>query len=183
MIRKDVVVYSEEIKREADNILKNTELLKILGKFGIPHVVGSYAMNLMYHPDIDIVVETNDLRAASMDALRALVEGGNFEKIEYGDFVKFSRANRPNGYIIVLRTTRGDVRWEIEVWFLSNATKEENEVSRICALLTPGLKETILEFKRQVHERNISKHQISSSDIYHAVLENNITDFETFITR
>lgn len=178
----DVVVYSEKMKREADDILKNTELLKILSEFGTPHIIGSYAMDLIYNPDIDIVVETDNLRGASVDALSALVKKGDFEKIEYGDFVKFPHVNRPNGYIIVLRTTRGDVRWEIEIWFLSNTTKEENDVSRVRASLTPELKRTILEFKRHIHEKNISKHKISSADIYRAVLEKHITDFDVFIT-
>ena len=181
MVSDDVVIYSEEIKREAEEILKNTELIDMLAVFGIPHVVGSYAMDLMYHPDIDIVVETDDSRTASMGALKALVEKGEFEKIEYGNFVKFPRANRPEGYILVLKTTRGEVRWEIEVWFLPDATKEENDVSRIRALLTPESKRIILEFKQQVQEKNISKHKVSSSDIYHAVFENNVTNFEIFI--
>jgi len=182
MVHDDIVTYSEGVKREADEILKDTGLLDTLATFGIPHVVGSYAMDLMYHPDIDVMVETSNPHSASVDALGVLVAGGCFEKIEYGDFVKFPRTHRPSGYILVLKTKRNDVRWEIEVWFLTNTKREENDVSHICALLTPESRRTILEFKQQMHERNISKQEISSADIYHAVLENNVTDFEKFIT-
>jgi len=178
----DAFIYSEKMKSEADEILSDTGLINILTPFGVPHIIGSYAMDLMYNPDIDIVVEADNLRVASINALSALVKKRDFEKIEYGDFIKFPRGNRPNGYILVLRTTRGDVRWEIEIWFLSRATKEENDVSQVRALLTPESKRAILEFKKQISERNISKHTISSADIYRAVLENNIVNFDEFIT-
>jgi len=177
----DVVEYSNEIKREADEILKDTGIFDTLSMFGTPHIIGSYAMNLMYNPDIDIVVEAKDLHGASMKALQTLVSGGCFEKIEYGDFVKFPRTHRPSGYILVLKTTRKDIKWEIEVWFLIESTRERCDVSHVCALLTPELRRTVLEFKQKMQERNISKHEISSEDIYCAVLEKGITDFEIFI--
>ena len=181
MANDDILAYSEKIKRTTKEILEGTGLLDTLATFGTVHVIGSYAMDLLYHPDIDVIVETEDPRASSVGALNALVAGGCFEKIEYGDFVKFPRENRPNGYILVLRTTRENVRWEIEVWFVTNSKREEDDVCRMCVLLTPELRRTILEFKRCVCEKKISKHEISSADIYHAVLIDHVTDFEEFI--
>lgn len=140
MADHDVLAYSEEVKRTAKEILTGTGLLDTLATFGATHVIGSYAMDLMYHPDIDVIVETEDPHTASVGALNALVAGGCFEKIEYGDFVKFPRVNRPNGYILILKTTRGSVRWEIEVWFVTDSKREQEDVSCACTLLTPESK-------------------------------------------
>lgn len=51
---KDILIKSSEIQNEADEILFERGLHKILQKFGEPNYVGSYELKLMLKKDLDI---------------------------------------------------------------------------------------------------------------------------------
>lgn len=125
MNQSQLLAHSNKMRQQADTILNSSNLLKVLEKYGEVLVHGSYFLDVMYGPDIDIAVAAGDTGAASRRALDEILNIGYFQKIEYGDFVKFPRANRPRGYILVLKTTVEDIRWEIEVWFLDNFLAEK----------------------------------------------------------
>ena len=173
--------YSQNIKKQADLILKKTQLVESLSRFGTVHIIGSYPMDLMYNPDIDIIVTSKDIRASSLKALEAILQKRICQKIEYGDFVKFKRVKRPAGYIMVLKIISKGVLWEVEIWFLPSAQKEEKFMEKVMQQLTPEKKKLILEFKHLINQNHISKHQISSSNIYRAVLEKNVTSFAALL--
>ncbi|MFA6365546.1 MAG: hypothetical protein WCW78_04080 [Candidatus Paceibacterota bacterium] len=181
MTTEEIKKYSKRIKEQADVILKETNLMSLLGEFGTPHIIGSYAMDLMYNPDLDIIVTSKDPRKSSVEALAKIVEMRIFPKLEYGDFVKFKREKRPEGYIIVLKTSVGDTEWEIEVWFLPSVEKEEKDIAHIRSHMTPEIKSKILEFKYLVSKNNISKHSISSPAIYKAVIDRKIEHFDELL--
>lgn len=164
--------YSKRIKTQADHILSSTNLVRTLEAFGNVFVNGSYPLNVMYAPDLDIIVATDDIRTSSQNAIRKLIEQEDFQKYEYGDFVKFPREERPRGYIVVLKTTIENIEWEVEIWFLSSFEKERDSLLGIKEKLNSTLRMKILRAK---YERDISgktKHDLSSFEIYKQVLEN-----------
>jgi hypothetical protein len=124
----------------------------------------------MYDPDIDIVVLTKDPRASSLAALNDFLTRRGFQKYEYGDFVKFKRKNRPQGFIVNLRANTKDVDWEVEIWFLTSITKERLMMERMKKQLTKRSKAQILMLKHERATNGLSKHHKSSMDIYHDVL-------------
>ncbi len=178
-----IQTYSKNTKKQADLILKRTQLVESLSRFGTVHIIGSYPMDLMYNPDIDIVVTSKDIRTSSLKALEAILQKRICQKIEYGDFVKFKRAKRPAGYIIVLKIISKGVLWEVEIWFLSSAQKEKKFMEKVVKQLTPEKKKLILEFKHLINQSHISKHQISSTNIYDAVLNKKMTSFNTILKK
>lgn len=179
---EEIRKHSQKIKMQADSILNETGLIDILTEFGTPRIIGSYAMDLMYNPDLDIIVTSDNTRNSSVKALGKIVEKRICQKLEYGDFVKFKREERPEGYIIVLKIEVDGTKWEVEIWFLSDAEKEEKDVHRIISSMTPDKKDKILEFKYLADKNSITKHSISSLDIYEAVMDNNIDDFDVFVS-
>lgn len=166
--------HSKTIKAQADHILSSTKLIHTLEAFGNVFVNGSYPLDVMYGPDLDIIVATDDIRTASQNAIRTLIGQENFQRYEYGDFVKFPREERPRGYIVALKTTVENVEWEVEIWFLSSFDEERDSLLRIKEKLNKTMRKKILRAK---HERDISgktKHDLSSFEIYKQVLGNEL---------
>lgn len=162
--------HSEDTKRQANLLLQSTKILDILNKFGDAHVVGSYSLNIMYGPDLDILVETNDIKKNSTSALQEIIDKALFRKIEYGDFVKFPMENRPKGYILVLKAEVENVKWEVEVWFLKDISKQLSEYKQLKSRIAVDNRIEILEAKHLRDTSNTDKHKLRSFEIYEQIL-------------
>lgn len=178
----DVELYSKQIKRLADELLSKTGLINILNEFGEVIVGGSYKYDLMWEPDIDIVVKREDPRRASKEALHKLIEFKLFQKYEYGDFVKFKMEGRPESYILNLKIPYAGQKWEIEIWFLREIPEKQTETDELIKTsLNEVNKITILEIKKKRDQSGNTKHQLSSTEIYERVLIDGIKNFEILI--
>lgn len=179
----ELLKFSESQKEIANKIIADTSLVPLLSKYGRYSIIGSLSLDLMYGPDIDIVVETDDPRDSSVNAMKELIEGRQFQKYQYGDFVKFPRVNRLMGFIVVLISEVGGVKWETEIWFMEKYPQEKTDRDlRFKESLTPEKRLTILKFKQARERRGDDKHRVSSTDIYQAVLDDGVTDYETIIS-
>lgn len=165
--------HSENKRRQAKTLLQSTNLLDTLKKFGNVHLIGSYPLDIMYGPDIDVVVESKNIRKSSVDALKEIVDKKLFRKIEYGDFVKFPMEKRPKGYILVLKATIENIKWEIEVWFLEDVSNQLRHYEFLKSKITKQNRIEILKAKHLRATSNTSKHALSSFEIYKQILGNN----------
>lgn len=161
---------SKNTKLTADKILQSSKLISIISKFGDPEIIGSYKYDLMYGPDIDIVVETEEPRLSSINALTELIQVEFFSKYEYGNFVKFPRINRPNGYIIVLKIEIDNFNWEVEIWFLNKEKRPKNDLDLLLTNITEDQRNEILKLKHSREQEGLNKHNLSSVEIYKKVL-------------
>lgn len=166
----EIVSKSKKTKQSADKILSTTSLISILSKFGNAEIIGSYKYDLMYGPDLDIIVETDNPKTSSFNALVKLIQSELFAKYEYGDFVKFPKNNRPHGYILVLKIDLEGVRWEIEIWFLDTKERPQNDLDSLLMNLTENQKSEILKLKHEREKSGINKNNLSSMEIYKKVL-------------
>jgi len=171
----ELKIHSRKIKRQAAALLKSTELLDILNKFGETYLIGSYPLDVMWGPDIDIIVKSENIKKSSIDALQEIVDKKLFRKIEYGDFVNFPDGKRPNGYILVLKAVVEGVKWEIEIWFLSDISKELNYHKFLESKINEKNRNKILEAKYSRETTNTSKFELSSYKIYEQILGNVIS--------
>ncbi|HRZ30436.1 MAG TPA: hypothetical protein P5274_02095, partial [Candidatus Paceibacterota bacterium] len=163
----------KQVKTNADKILSGTNLVDILSGFGQVKMRGAYDLDLMYGPDIDIVVLNDNPRESSVKALQKLIDLRLFQKYEYGDFEKFKRAKRPESFIIVLKVEHENVKWEIEIWFLKDIDKEEIEfIDKLKKILTPEVRLEILRQKDEREKGGLDKHKLSSFEIYQTFLSN-----------
>ncbi len=175
----ELLNYSESQKDIANRILADSGLIPLLSKYGKCSIIGSLSLNLMYGPDIDIVVETGDPRHASVNVMKMLIEERQFQKYQYGDFVKFPRMGRLKGFIVVLISEINGVKWETEIWFVDKYPQDKTERDlRYAKSLTPESKLAILRLKQIREMEGDDKNRVSSTDIYKAVLENGITDYQ-----
>lgn len=179
---EDLKLYSTKIKSIANEILNKTDLINLLSKFGQVIVGGSYKYDLMWGPDIDLVVKCEDPRRASKEALSQLIELKLFQKYEYGDFVSFKRENRPESYIMNLILPYAGQKWEIETWFFKEVPETQLKTDELInTRLNEENKIIILEMKKKRDENGNTKHQLSSPTIYQRVLVDGIKHFEELI--
>jgi len=76
------------------------------------------------------------------------------------------------------------VRWETEIWFMEKYPQDKiDQDLRFKEKLTPENRLTILKLKqaREVHGDN--KHRITSTDIYRAVLDDGLTDYDQILSK
>ena len=172
-------IYSGKVKKEAEKLLETTNLLDVLSKYGQVIVNGSFKYDLMWGPDIDVIVICKDTRKTSLDALKKVIDLRLFQKYEYGDFEKFKRKNRPESYIINMVLPFEGQKWEIETWFFEEKPKSQEETDELIKnKLNKENKKIILEIKKKREEENVTKHKISSIDIYKAVLINDVKNYD-----
>lgn len=158
----NILEFSKEIKNDADQILKETGIIEILNQFGEVRVGGSYAFDLMYKPDIDIDVIISDPRNSAISALNKIIEHKIVQKLEFGDFETYPRINRPQAYIIVLKVEKNGRKWEVEIWFKMEISKELAELNERLKNVTEDERLKILELKKEGGKQSV--------DIYREVL-------------
>ncbi len=111
---------SQQVYEAAKSLLENTEIIDLLNNLGTVHIVGSYAANLMWDPDIDIVVITDTPQESAIKAINDLARKEKFQKLEFGDFKNHPKKNRPESFIVNARKEWKGEKWEIETWFVTN---------------------------------------------------------------
>ena len=156
-------------KKISEDILESTDIINILSVFGEVNIVGSLAFDLMTEPDIDIIVTTNNPQKSSEDAVAHISKLHLFQKIEYGDFDKFPRENRPPFYIFNMKIPWEGQLFEIETWFLPEAKDQLDFVEKM-KNITEEQRQQILELKLKRKEDGVGKKSLSSFDIYNQIL-------------
>lgn len=177
---ENLVKQSEIFKKEADSLLQNSKLLKLLRSYGRVRLTGAYRLNLMLDGDIDIHVTYPKMSKKSViKILNQLIEQGFFRAYFFGDWVQFRRVKFPRGFYIGLKTVFNRRKWKIDIWFLKrDDSKEIRLINFVEKNLDSKKKQTILRFKQI---RNRSNLKISGPDIYKIVLEKGITDPKDFL--
>lgn len=171
--------YSQKIKTDAEELLKTTDLVKVLSEYGEVKIGGSYKYDLMWGPDIDMVVVCKNPREMSVKALDKIVELRLAQKFEYGDFVKFKREHRPESYIVNMILPFNDQKWEAEIWFFENYPDSQKEMDELIEKRLNGdNKKIILEMKKCRDNQGMDKYKINSAEIYKKVLIDGIKSFE-----
>jgi mRNA interferase MazF len=169
---EDLLKFSSKTKKDADEILKNLDLLNILSRFGEVRIGGSYYLDLMWGPDIDINVKSENHRSSALNFLDEILQKRLFQKVEFGDFEKFERERRPKAFIVVCKIEFNNRKWEIEIWFKQDFDTEyidkiENKIKN----LSSDKRLEILKIKEKRELSKLDKHKLSSLEIYRNILE------------
>ncbi len=172
MSDKEILEYSQKTKAEAISILAQTNLINILKEFGEVKIYGSFKYDLMWGPDIDImVICTDSTRETSLKALNRLIKEKISQKYDYGDFVTFKTEGRPESYILTLKLPYNDRKWEIEIWFFDNIPATQEDIDKlISSKLNEENRLEILRIKEDREINGLTKHSLNSFDIYKRVL-------------
>jgi hypothetical protein len=168
------------LKAEADNLLDTVHVFDILGRYSRIYPTGSYFLNLMVYPDIDIMIDKVPVQTMFTIGGRLASSPQVFE-------VKFEKAGPDdplvaNGLYLKPRIRWGSWGrpWKIDIWSLDYAQIERKliEMRKFQSLLTPALRECILGYKIAHLTPEGRTPMYSGYFIYKAVLEEGLTEDE-----
>ncbi|MFA6554116.1 MAG: hypothetical protein WCS89_01260 [Candidatus Paceibacterota bacterium] len=174
---------SNKFKSLADDLLASSKLPQILEKYGQVRFVGSYSAGLMMHGDIDIHIlrDKEFTKQETLNMFNEIVASTKFNSYYIGDWNDSNvHPKFPYGYYIGLKTRIGDIRWKIDIWFVSIAeqnrfNKENMDVTKLT--LSDEQREAILTFKKYRQENGV---KISGQEIYEMVINKGINKLEEF---
>jgi hypothetical protein len=168
---------SQQVKKEADLLLKKTGLIELLEKYGDVHKRGSYELDLMIDGDIDIyVIDEQFSKERAMKCLNELIANNDFRGYVFYDFVKRRKNGFPKGYYLGLRTRLNDKKWNIDIWFMKTMDGVSNRfMKKVAAGLNDATRDKILELKKIVKDKKI---ELPSFVIYKAVIDGGIINIK-----
>jgi hypothetical protein len=177
-------VGNAERKAVADRFLYEMGLLDELRKYGEPHIVGSYTMDVMAWDDLDIDVENDSMSMARLYELTAFVTA-RFSPVWYEAKQETDDRGRAVWFHGFETTVLGE-RWNIDLWFFDAATiAEAEQYCRAIADRIDGsrhLKGAIMQIKEDlIREGVYGSEGHTSRDVYRAVLDVGVCNTEEFL--
>jgi hypothetical protein len=179
---EDLLAAASRLRTEADELLRSTGLMPLLGPYGKVYSTGSYAYDLMTWRDIDLCVATEDLSVGTMFRLgSALAELPHVGSMYYrNEFVMRTPGNPLAVFWCVDFYLPGKEKWKVDVLLAG-----PDEVRRVLLpgeqlqkSLTPEAREAILRIKDVVCRRPAYRQEYGSQAIYRAVIEGNVMSVE-----
>lgn len=175
---------SRKIRENADRILYEYGLLDSLRGLGVPHIIGSYQMDMMAWNDLDIDIENDGM---SLERLYRLT--GQILEIFRPSWYEAKEERAPGGRTVWFHgfeaTVDGEL-WNVDLWFFDRETIEaaERYCARIAETASAAQREQIVAIKRDLLERGLyTFEKFRSTDVYRAVLELGIRDTDEFLER
>ncbi len=173
----DPLKRSRAIRLEADALLEEVKANQILSPYAKITLTGSYFLDTMIYPDIDLYI--------SKVSLPTLFEiGGKVAAHELTIEVVFQKpkvANLPGGLYLKARFDYGDWGrpWKLDIWSLDDSLIEKQvaEMNRLQEKMTEELRETIIRYKYSVMTDQHRTPKFSGYFIYKAFLDEEIRDF------
>lgn len=170
-------------KQQADRILYEFGLMKKLEEFGVPHIIGSYRMDMMAWNDLDIDIENDRVSVESLYELSQYIIK-TFRPVWY-EAKETLDENGKTVWFHGFETTITGELWNVDLWFLDKETIEaaERYCDNIKKLASEEQKEAMIAIKKELISRNLySFEKYKSTDVYEAVLEKNVKDAKEFLS-
>ena len=186
MVRMDKMMSltrTEKLMHEADMIMGMIRLDEILEPYGRWVLTGSYYLNVMVYPDLDIYITkvslTQLFEIAAQIASCELVSQVVYEPSDDPEHM-------PGGLYLKTRLKYGDWGrpWKIDLWSLPEDVirRKTAEMSHFLQKMTPHLREEIIRYKLSVMTAQKRTPVYSGYYIYKAFIDEGLADFEN-VTR
>lgn len=192
MDHNQLLEQQKNLQEEAHQILENINLLDLLSSYGTPSVIGSVDLGLMTWRDIDVEVVVNN---PNKEDLAELIKKLSLSTQSRVDFTIINEhlvsSSLPKGIYLGIKyydhlpleeqSSSSKKLWKIDIWFLTeNNLQGSARTKEIKAKLTPEKSLIILQIKNSLASHPQYRKTIKSSDIYTAVLENEVKTLEEF---
>lgn len=172
------------IKKNADIALYDMGLFDELKKYGVPHIVGSYAIDAMAWNDLDIDVNNENMNIERLYRLTTTILN-NFKPTWYEAKQELTDEGKTvwfHGFEAVIN----DELWNFDIWFFDNETiqKAEKFCNDIKLQLDSDIekKNAVIQIKKDLISQGLySFDKYKSMDVYEAVLKNNILTMNQFL--
>ncbi|HJP95428.1 MAG TPA: hypothetical protein VJ875_26000 [Pyrinomonadaceae bacterium] len=174
----------EALRAEADVLLYELGLKKLIEEYAPVHITGSYALQLMVWRDLDIMMNAPGITVGQFFDLGKRI---TVLLAPWKMFFTNSRENSSNDYPSGLYwgIRMGDIKrgaWKIDLWaFDSDQFREKVlEGEALKSRLTEKNRLIILDLKGQLWDKPEYRDTITSQDIYAAVLDREVKTLDEF---
>lgn len=172
------------IEEQAKCILYGCGLLEELSRYGTPHIIGSYRMDMLAWNDLDIDIENENMSLNKLHCLSQFIID-KFHPVWYEAKEEIHSENK-TVWFQGFETFVENELWNVDLWFLDKDTikSAEEYCDKIAMQIkgAPKSKEQIIRLKKELIARKLySFDQYTSIDVYNAVLNQHIDDIENFL--
>jgi hypothetical protein len=172
----DVLERAARLYQEAGQIMELVRLREILRPAGEITYTGSYFLDTMVFPDIDLYIPPVPIE-------QIFDFGSQFARSELVSQVVFEKSSDPSlpgGLYLKPRIYYGNWErpWKIDIWSLAETVIAEKmePMQRFKARITPDLRATIIRYKMSIITSAHRTPVYSGYFIYRAVLDEGLTD-------
>jgi hypothetical protein len=169
---------SAKVRHEADLVMQMVRLSEILRSFGEITFTGSYYLDVMVYPDIDLYIPSVSIE----DLFGAGAQLAASDLVTQVIFEKSAIPNLPGGHYLKPRIDYGDWGrpWKIDIWSLDQTVIDCKmaELQRLKAKMSPHLREQIITYKCSIINSQKRTPMYSGYQIYKAFLDEGLTSFQ-----
>ncbi len=174
------------LQNEAHSVVEELNLVNLLSEIGSVRILGSSALGLMTWRDIDVAVSSPGLTIGrAYESLQALLKHPRVKEVRY---LNESGCFNPRGlpyderYFFMIRYDKQvESDWKIDISFwLSEGMHPEPMHDMVKQQLTPDTRLAILHIKNVWYKLPFYRQEVSSVDIYDAVLLHNVRTLAAF---
>lgn len=170
--------YAGKLRQEADLILQKVRLMEILGPSRKITFTGSYFLDVMVYPDIDIYIPA--LTVAQLFQVGAQL--AESELVAQVIFEKSNNPQLPGGLYLKPRIAYGDWGrpWKIDIWSLDEALIEQKmePMQGFKARMTDQVRGQIINYKLSIMTSTSRTPMYSGYFIYKAFIDEGLTAYE-----
>lgn len=172
---------NRELKALADRLLYGFHLSDYLHTIGKVSIVGSYLVDLMVCPDLNIVVE-NDKMSLEKLYLTSEYIFKTIQPIYYQCKQTLDQESNPQWLIEFKKNMKSEVFF-CSISFISKKQIEliQQFYQQLLNCLTDEKRQIIIEIKQELMNQGCYKQQFQSFDVYDAVLNRKITNYQQFM--
>jgi hypothetical protein len=174
---------ADKLRLEADKVLEMVHLPEILPTYGKVFTTGSYYLDVMAYPDIDLYI--TKISVEQIFAIGAQIAAcGQVTQVVFEP--TDDPVHMPHGLYLKARVNYGQWGrpWKIDLWSLAESVilGKMVDMQRFKQKMTPEQRELIVRYKQSIMTPLKRAPMYSGYYIYKAILDEGMVDFES-ITR
>ncbi len=174
----DPIERASILKQEADLVLQKVGVYDILRPYGRIVPTGSYFLDVMVYPDVDLLMSKVSVEQLFQIGGRLASSDMVFQVV----FAKSREANLPGGLYLKPRVDYGDWGrpWKIDIWSLDDPIidRQMEPVTRFKSKMVGPIREQIIRYKLSIMTAEHRTPMYSGYFIYKAFIDEGITDFQ-----
>lgn len=173
------IVDSEKLEQSATALVFHLNLIDRAASLGVVHPVGSWPLQVMITPEIDLRIVSPELNLPALIQLGQELMGSlrQVESMQVSDRIQYPRSDQSSGYYLGLQLRFEGRTWHIHVWNYPETGDITYSVAKTALYLQllearPELRSIITKLKNQAYDFELQqyRHDLNAFKIYQAVL-------------
>ena len=182
---KEILIYSKLLRQEASDLLDKEGLLSMLSAFGTTQVIGSYALDTMTWPDIDISMNLPDEQNVELffELGKRIATKFEITKMSYSNHFIRNFPGFDHGLYWGIQLRYAEREWKIDLWGYGDTDYQKHitEADALRRQLQQADRVAILRIKHVICQHPDYRGNVyNSMAIYRAVLEDKVESVDEF---